>query len=42
MGLLMMWNIEEGLNQIDKFFNTPDEFVKAGACLGVMSSSVSR
>ena len=29
-----MWNVEEGLNQIDKFFHDGDDFVKSGACLG--------
>lgn len=33
--MLMMWNVEEGLNQIDKYFHDSDDFVKAGACLGV-------
>ena len=32
--MLMMWNVEEGLNQIDKFFHDGDDFVKSGACLG--------
>jgi 26S proteasome regulatory subunit N1 len=42
MGMLMMWNVEEGLNQIDKYFNNNDEFIKAGACLGIgiMSNGV--
>uniref|UniRef100_A0A7S3HCL3 26S proteasome non-ATPase regulatory subunit 2 n=1 Tax=Spumella elongata TaxID=89044 RepID=A0A7S3HCL3_9STRA len=35
LGMLMMWNVEEGLNQIDKFFHDGDDFVKSGACLGV-------
>jgi 26S proteasome regulatory subunit N1 len=33
-GMLMMWNVEEGLNQIDKYFHNGDDFVQAGACLG--------
>lgn len=33
----MMWNVEEGLNQIDKFFHDGDDFVKSGACLGTFS-----
>lgn len=33
--MLMMWNVEEGLNQIDKYFHNSEELVKAGACLGV-------
>jgi 26S proteasome regulatory subunit N1 len=42
MGMLMMWNIEEGLNQIDKYLINNDEFIKAGACLGIgiMSNGV--
>jgi 26S proteasome regulatory subunit N1 len=35
LGLLLMWNVEEGLNQIDKFFHDGDDLVKSGACLGV-------
>jgi 26S proteasome regulatory subunit N1 len=35
LGMVMMWNVEEGLNQIDKYFHNSDDFVKAGACLGV-------
>ena len=35
LGMLMMWNVEEGLNQIDKYFHDGEDFVKAGACLGV-------
>lgn len=34
LGMLMLWNVEEGLNQIDKFFHDGDDFVKSGACLG--------
>jgi 26S proteasome regulatory subunit N1 len=34
LGMLMMWNVEEGLNHIDKFFHDGDDFVKSGACLG--------
>lgn len=42
MGMLMMWNIDEGLNQIDKYFHNSEDFVKAGACLavGLVSSGV--
>eukprot|EP01038_Epipyxis_sp_PR26KG_P006135 gene6135-8459_t len=35
LGMLMMWNVDEGLNQIDKYFHNSEDFVKAGACLGV-------
>lgn len=37
LGMLMLWNVEEGLNQIDKFFHDADDFVKSGACLGECS-----
>lgn len=35
LGMVMLWNVEEGLNQIDKYFHHSDDFAKAGACLGV-------
>jgi 26S proteasome regulatory subunit N1 len=35
VGVLMLWNVEEGLNQIDKYFNEGEDGVKAGACLAV-------
>ncbi len=34
LGMVMLWNVEEGLNQIDKYFHDGDDFVKSGACLG--------
>jgi 26S proteasome regulatory subunit N1 len=42
LGLLMLWNIEEGLNQVDKYLYSDQEFIKAGACLaiGIMSTGV--
>jgi len=42
LGMIMMWNVEEGLTTIDKFLYSNEEYVKAGACLaiGVVSSSV--
>jgi 26S proteasome regulatory subunit N1 len=42
LGMLMLWNVDEGLNQIDKYFHNSEDFVKAGACLGVgiLSSGV--
>ena len=42
LGMIMMWNVEEGLNQMDKFFSHSDDFIKAGACLGlgILSSGV--
>ncbi|RYG69137.1 hypothetical protein EON64_03445, partial [archaeon] len=35
VGMLMMHNVEEGLNQIDKYFHSNEDLVKAGACLAV-------
>ncbi|GMH48092.1 hypothetical protein TrRE_jg8589 [Triparma retinervis] len=35
LGLLMLWNVEEGLTVIDKYLYSNEEMVKAGACLGV-------
>lgn len=42
LGLVMLWNVEEGLNAIDKYFHASDDYIKAGACLGVgiLSSGV--
>jgi len=42
LGMIMMWNVEEGLTTIDKFLYSSEENVKAGACLaiGVVSSAV--
>ena len=35
LGMLMMWNVEEGLNMMDKYLANTDDLVQAGACLGV-------
>eukprot|EP01006_Ploeotia_vitrea_P026081 TRINITY_DN59051_c3_g1_i1.p1 TRINITY_DN59051_c3_g1~~TRINITY_DN59051_c3_g1_i1.p1 ORF type:complete len:947 (-),score=-30.00 TRINITY_DN59051_c3_g1_i1:112-2952(-) len=35
LGLVMLWNVEEGLNAIDKYFHASNDYIKAGACLGV-------
>lgn len=35
LGMVMLWNVDEGLNQIDKYFHHNEDFAKAGACLGV-------
>jgi 26S proteasome regulatory subunit N1 len=42
LGMIMMWNVEEGLTVIDKFLYSSEENVRAGACLaiGIVSSSV--
>ena len=34
LGLLMLWNVEEGLTVIDKYLYSNEEMVKAGAVLG--------
>ena len=41
LGMIMMWNVEEGLTMIDKFLYSSEDNVKAGACLaiGMVSSS---
>ncbi len=42
LGLIMLWNVEEGLTQIDKFLYSTEDFIKAGAALaiGIVSSGV--
>ena len=42
LGMVMLWNIDEGLNQIDKFFHNNEEYINAGACfaVGIVSSGV--
>eukprot|EP00636_Phaeomonas_parva_P005676 CAMPEP_0118884814 /NCGR_PEP_ID=MMETSP1163-20130328/23532_1 /TAXON_ID=124430 /ORGANISM="Phaeomonas parva, Strain CCMP2877" /LENGTH=892 /DNA_ID=CAMNT_0006822699 /DNA_START=353 /DNA_END=3031 /DNA_ORIENTATION=- len=42
LGLLQLWNMEEGLNVIDKFLYASEDKVKAGATLaiGIMCNSV--
>jgi 26S proteasome regulatory subunit N1 len=35
MGMILLWNVDEGFNQIDKYFHQSDEYIRAGACLGV-------
>jgi 26S proteasome regulatory subunit N1 len=42
LGLLLLWNVEEGLTQIDKFLYSSEDYVKAGAALavGILSSGV--
>ncbi|GLE11741.1 hypothetical protein PINS_up024352 [Pythium insidiosum] len=31
LGMIMLWNVDEGFTQIDKYLYSTDEFVKAGA-----------
>jgi 26S proteasome regulatory subunit N1 len=42
LGMILLWNVEEGLTQIDKFLYSSEEHVKAGAALavGILSSGV--
>jgi 26S proteasome regulatory subunit N1 len=42
LGMILLWNVEEGLSQIDRYYHNSDENVKAGACLaiGIVSSGV--
>eukprot|EP00555_Chaetoceros_dichaeta_P011413 CAMPEP_0198259378 /NCGR_PEP_ID=MMETSP1447-20131203/8599_1 /TAXON_ID=420782 /ORGANISM="Chaetoceros dichaeta, Strain CCMP1751" /LENGTH=943 /DNA_ID=CAMNT_0043946763 /DNA_START=196 /DNA_END=3027 /DNA_ORIENTATION=- len=42
LGMILLWNVEEGLTQIDKFLYSSEVYVKAGAALavGILSSGV--
>jgi len=42
LGAIFLWNVEEGLTQIDKFLYSSEDYVKAGAALavGILSSGV--
>jgi 26S proteasome regulatory subunit N1 len=42
LGTILLWNVEEGLTQIDKFLYSNEDHVKAGAALavGILSSGV--
>mmetsp|Transcript_2864 Transcript_2864/g.5371 ORF Transcript_2864/g.5371 Transcript_2864/m.5371 type:complete len:932 (+) Transcript_2864:110-2905(+) len=42
LGSILLWNVEEGLTQIDKFLYSSEEYVKAGAALavGILSTGV--
>jgi 26S proteasome regulatory subunit N1 len=42
LGSILLWNVEEGLTQIDKFLYSSEEYVKAGAALavGILRSGV--
>jgi 26S proteasome regulatory subunit N1 len=42
LGMILQWNVEEGLTQIDKFLYSTDDYIKAGAILavGIISSGV--
>ncbi|CAB9502664.1 ATPase regulatory subunit 2 [Seminavis robusta] len=42
LGSILLWNVEEGLTQIDKFLYSTEDYVKAGAALavGILSSGI--
>ena len=42
LGMVMLWNIEGGLNELDKFFHNREDYIRAGGCLamGIVSSGV--
>jgi 26S proteasome regulatory subunit N1 len=42
LGSILLWNVEEGLIQIDKFLYSNEDYVKAGAALavGILSSGI--
>jgi 26S proteasome regulatory subunit N1 len=42
IGAILLWNVEEGLNQIDKFMHSQEDHIRAGALLaiGIVSSGV--
>jgi len=42
LGMILLWNVEEGLTQIDKFVYSGEDHIKAGAALavGVVTASV--
>eukprot|EP01121_Diplochlamys_sp_Union-15-3_P001972 TRINITY_DN11694_c0_g1_i1.p1 TRINITY_DN11694_c0_g1~~TRINITY_DN11694_c0_g1_i1.p1 ORF type:complete len:880 (+),score=144.07 TRINITY_DN11694_c0_g1_i1:41-2680(+) len=42
IGLISMWDVEVGVQRVDKLFYASEEFVKAGACLavGIVNSGV--
>ena len=43
LGLVLLWNVEEGLTQIDKFLYSNDDHIKAGAALaGTLGTSYMR
>jgi len=42
LGSILLWNVEEGLTQIDKFLYSSEDYIKAGAAMavGIISSGV--
>ena len=35
VGLLLLWNIDEGFDKIDKYMESPNDLIKAGAYMAV-------
>lgn len=35
LGMILMWDVDEGLSQLDKYLYSPEPFIKAGALLGI-------
>jgi 26S proteasome regulatory subunit N1 len=35
LGLVMLWNVDEGINQLDKYLSSSENNYVAGACLGI-------
>mmetsp|Transcript_5217 Transcript_5217/g.3935 ORF Transcript_5217/g.3935 Transcript_5217/m.3935 type:complete len:93 (-) Transcript_5217:1227-1505(-) len=42
LGMVLLWDIDEGLSQIDKYLNAPNEFIQAGAymAIGIVNSGI--
>lgn len=35
LGMILLWNVDTGLNEIDRFFHNSEDYVKAGGCLAL-------
>lgn len=35
LGMILQWNVDEGLSQIDKYLYSSEDYVKAGAVLAM-------
>jgi len=42
LGLVLLWDIDEGLGQIDKFMEARDDFIQAGSyiAIGIVNSGI--
>mmetsp|Transcript_28536 Transcript_28536/g.27510 ORF Transcript_28536/g.27510 Transcript_28536/m.27510 type:complete len:87 (+) Transcript_28536:1136-1396(+) len=42
LGMVLLWDIDEGLSQIDKYIDSQDEYVQAGAymAMGIVNSGI--